>query len=304
MSFTIQEFKENSRNKPIAIIEGLPKGTKNKYVYYENYKPKLEDLSGDNIGQSLIKDLDEKQLEDIKQSLKTESEPDDDKLINLYYKILQHLKEKKQRLVIKVGKLQPLPNPKKVERVYVAGISGSGKSHFSSNYIKQYLKMHKKDKNEFFLTSQIEHDDSLDKLDPNRISPEELIQDGIELDDLKNSIWLFDDLYSIENKNERNQVISIIDNLAETSRHDNISLVVTSHLISNGIQSRRILNEATKLVFFPKSNKKNIIYFLEKYERFPKDLITRCINLNSRWFMLDKSTQETVVLYEKGCFVI
>jgi hypothetical protein len=301
MSFLIDEFKENSRNRPIAIIEGLPKGTKKKYVYYENYKPKIEDLSGDTVGQSLIKDLDDKQLEDIKQSLKTESEPDDDKLINLYYKILQHLKEKKQRLVLKVGKLQPLPNPKKVERVYVAGISGSGKSHFSANYIKNYLKMNKKD--EFFLTSQIEHDDVLDKLDPNRISPEELIQDGIDIQDLKDSIWCFDDLYSIENKNERNQIISIIDNLAETSRHDNINLIVTSHLISNGIQSRRILNEATKLVFFPKSNKKNIIYFLEKYERFPKDLITRCINLNSRWFMLDKSN-EPIVLYEKGCFVI
>jgi hypothetical protein len=301
MSFIVDNYKENSRNKPIAIIEGLPRGTLKKYIYYDSYKPKLEDLS-DSTGQDLIKNLDEKSLEDIKQSLKSESEPDDDKLINLYYKILQHLKEKKQRLVLKTGKIQPLPNPKKVERVYVAGISGSGKSHFSANYIKQYLKMNKK--NEFFLTSQIEQDDVLDKLDPNRISPEELIQDGIDIDDLKNSIWLFDDLYSIENKGERNQVISIIDNLAETSRHDDINLVVTSHLISNGMQSRRILNEATKLVFFPKSNKKNIIYFLEKYERFPKDLITRCINLNSRWFMLDKSTPEHIILYEKGCFVI
>lgn len=296
--FCIDEFKTNTRNPPIAVITGLPKGTKKKFVYLEKYKPSIDDLDDKTI----LEKLNDKQLEDLKTSIKTGYEPEDNKLIKIYYSILDELKKSKQRLVIKEGKLQPLPNPQKVERVYTCGISGSGKSVFSSNYIKEYLKIQKG--NEFFLTSQIEEDKALDKLDPVRISPEELVENGIELDDVKNSIWCFDDVYSIENKSHRNMVVSIIDNLAETSRHDNISLMITSHLISNGLISRRILNESTKVVLFPKSNKKNIVYFLEKYERFAIDDVKRFINLNSRWVMLDKQNDIPVILYEKGAYIL
>lgn len=296
--FSIDEFKINTRNPPIAVITGLPKGTTKKFVYLEKYKPSIDDLEDKTI----LKNLTEKQVEDLTTAIKTGYEPEDNKLIKPYYAILDELKKSKQRLVIKEGKLFPLPNPLKVERVYTAGISGSGKSFFSANYIKEYLKIHKK--NEFFLTSQIEEDAILDKLDPIRISPQELVENGVDIEDAKNSIWCFDDVYSIEDKINRNMVIHIIDNLAETSRHDNISLMITSHLISNGLISRKILNESTKVVLFPKSNKKNIVYFLEKYERFEPHDIKRFINLNSRWVMLDKQNQIPIVLYERGAYIL
>ena len=53
-----------------------------------------------------------------------------------------------------------------------------------------------------------------------------------------------------------------------------------------------------------KSNKKNVLYFLDKYERWNKDAINRFLNLNSRWAVIDKSTPEHIVLYEKGAYVI
>lgn len=301
MSFTISELKDSPYNKPIAIIKGLPKGEQKKYVYYKDYIPNLDDLSEKD--KSLISGLEPIQLSELKKSLREQSEPDDDKLVKVYYEILNKLKESNNRLVLKGNqRLMPIPNQNKAERVYVCGISGSGKSYFSAEYIKNYLRLNKG--NDFILTSQIETDAVLDKIQPTRISPEELLEDGVEIDDIKDSIWMFDDVYSIEDKKDRNQIVSVTDNLCELSRHYNTSLLITSHLISNGLISRRVLNEATKIVLFPKSNKRNINYFLEKYERFDRHLINRILNLNSRYVCIDKQNSHHIVLYEKGCFLI
>lgn len=297
MSFIISEQKNSS--SPIAIIKGIPKAEKARFVYYKEYIPNLDDLKD----KSLISDLEPIQLDELKKSLENITEPETDSLVNIYYKVLNILRDTNKRLVLR-GKasLFPLPEEEKSERVYICGISGSGKSYFAGEYIKQYLRIHKK--NNFLLTSQIEEDIVLDRLDPDRISPDELLEDGVELEEVKNSIWLFDDIFSLENKKDRLDMISIVDNLAETSRHDNISLVITSHLISTGQTSRRVLNEATKIVLFPRNNKKQIKYFLEKYEFFKKDDIDRLLNLNSRWVMINKQGSNHIVLYEKGCYLI
>lgn len=297
MSFIICEQKTNGN--PIAILKGIPKAEKARFVYYKEYLPNLDDLKD----KSIINDLEPIQLDELKKSLETVTEPETDSLVNIYYKVLNILRDTNKRLVLR-GKasLFPLPEEGKSERVYICGISGSGKSYFAGEYIKQYLRIHKK--NNFLLTSQIEEDAVLDKLEPDRISPDELLEDGVELEEVKDSIWLFDDIFSLENKKDRLDMISIVDNLAETSRHDNISLVITSHLISTGQTSRRVLNEATKIVLFPRNNKKQIKYFLDKYEFFKKDDIDRILNLNSRWVMINKQSTVHIVLYEKGCYVI
>jgi len=297
MSFIVSEQK--TTGKPIAILKGIPKAEKARFVYYKEYIPNLDDLKD----KSLVSHLEPIQLDELKKSLETITEPETDSLVNIYYKILNTLRDTNKRLVLK-GKasLFPLPEEGKSERVYICGISGSGKSYFAGEYIKQYLRIHKK--NNFLLTSQIEEDAVLDKLEPDRIPPEELLEDGVELEEVKDSIWLFDDIFSLENKKDRLDMISIVDNLCETSRHDNISLVITSHLISTGQTSRRVLNEATKIVLFPRNNKKQIKYFLDKYEFFKKDDIDRILNLNSRWVMINKQLNCHIVLYEKGCYII
>lgn len=306
MSFIICEQKNSlnshgvkTNGNPIAILKGIPRAEKARFVYYKEYLPNLDDLKD----KSLVSHLEPIQLDELKKSLENITEPETDSLVNIYYKVLNILRDTNKRLVLR-GKasLFPLPEEGKSERVYICGISGSGKSYFAGEYIKQYLRIHKK--NNFLLTSQIEEDAVLDKLEPDRISPDELLEDGVKLEEVKDSIWLFDDIFSLENKKDRLDMISIVDNLAETSRHDNISLVITSHLISTGQTSRRVLNEATKIVLFPRNNKKQIKYFLDKYEFFKKDDIDRILNLNSRWVMINKQSTVHIVLYEKGCYVI
>ena len=292
--FSLDE-KRTGKN-PIAYVKGGE--GKKKFLYLDKYKPKLEDLKNTR----LIQDLTDQEKAEIQNALKDGIEPDTEKLVKFYYDVLDDLKNNTQRITIKKGKLYPLPNPDKVERVYIAGISGSGKSYFSSEYIKKYLSLLKN--NEFYLTSTIDNDEVIDKLEPNRITPDELAECGIDIDDMKNSIWCFDDVLSIRDTATRKDVLRIIEHLAETSRHDKISLVITSHLINNGLETKKILNEATKIVLFPKSNKRNIKVFLENYECFNTDDIKRLLNLSSRYVMLDKSGDRQIIIYEKGAYLV
>jgi adenylate kinase family enzyme len=294
--FTIDSKIEGKH--PIAYIKGLEPGDKKKFLYLSKYKPDIKDLKNFK----LIEHLTEEQKKEIADALSQKREPDSEDLVKTYYNVLDDLKNNTQRIVLKRGKLFPLPNPNKVERLFVCGISGSGKSYFSAEYIKRYLVQNRK--NEFYLTSTVQEDQVLDELDPNRISPQELTEFGVDLNDMTNSIWAFDDVLSIRDTSIRKDVLKIIEHLAETSRHDKISLLVTSHLINNGVETRKILNESTKVVLFPKSNRRNIKVFLENYESFTSDDIKRFINLPSRYVMLDKSGDRPVILYEKGAYIM
>ena len=294
--FSIDSKREGK--SPIAYIKGLDPGDKKKFLFLDKYRPDIKDLKNLKLIDHLT--LDEKN--EIAKSLKEKREPDSESLVKTYYNVLDDLRNNTQRIVLKKGKLFPLPNPTKVERLFVCGISGSGKSYFSAEYIKRFLCQNRK--REFYLTSTIQEDKVLDELQPNRISPEELIECGVDINDMQNSLWCFDDVLSIRDSSTRKDVLKIIEHLAETSRHDKISLLVTSHLINNGAETRKILNESTKIVLFPKSNKRNIRVFLENYESFNSDEIKRFCNLPSRYVMIDKSGDRPVIIYEKGAYIL
>ena len=53
--------------------------------------------------------------------------------------------------------------------IYVVGMSGSGKSYWTTNYVKEYLKKFKK--NKVHLISPISDDKNINSLKPNRINP-------------------------------------------------------------------------------------------------------------------------------------
>ena len=53
--------------------------------------------------------------------------------------------------------------------IYVVGMSGSGKSYWTTNYVKEYLKKFKK--NKVYLISPISDDKNINSLKPIRINP-------------------------------------------------------------------------------------------------------------------------------------
>ena len=302
MSYTLTETKRIGQN-PIAKVRG---GKDNKkYLYLNPYKPQLS-----HVPKSVLEKLEltDKELEELNSALQSGLEPDSKKLTKIFYDLVELLKERNCKFTLRSGgKLEPLCNPKVVEKVLISGISGSGKSTFASNYIKNYLKIKQNRNNNFYIVSSVDEDEVLDRLEPERLDPEEIAEDGIDLDELEDSIILFDDIGTIQPKSVRKVIEGARDHIAEVGRHNRTSLINISHLITNHHESRRILNEAQSIVLFPKSNSRAIKKYLAEYQNFDRDLIKRCLNLKSRWFMIKlppSGVPVSIIIHEKGSFVV
>jgi hypothetical protein len=201
--------------------------------------------------------------------------------------------------------LQHIPN-KKTERqiLYITGASGSGKSYYTRNYCNEYKKLFPK--NDIYLFSSIQEDSSIDKVkDIMRIRLDtEFLQTDLNVNDFKDSLVVFDDTDCITNKMMKMKVNNILNMLLETGRHTNTSVIYTSHLPTNGLDTRRILNECHSVTIFPTSlGGRALKYLLENYFGLDKDQIKKLKKLQSRWVTLIKGFP-MVVLSEKDVYVL
>jgi len=298
---TKKKIKKGSETiYPIAQVVG---GKENgKYLYFDDVKISIGDLK-DTFVKSLELSKEDRKILD--EAIKEGLEPADEELIDKYYKIIEQIEEQKKKgFVLRTGgKLQPLPNFNRIEKVYISGISGSGKSTFAANFIKEYLKIKKK--NEFFVISNVAEDEVLDKLKPIRIDLEdEEALSETRADDFYDSIVLFDDIDTISNSLVRRFVQNLRDTLLEEGRHYNATTVAVSHVLQNYAATRKLLNEATSVVFFPGYGSNTHNYrFLKNHCMYSDDTIRRLLNLNSRWIALYR-TSPNYVIYEKGLFIL
>ena len=201
--------------------------------------------------------------------------------------------------------LQHIPN-KKTERqiLYITGASGSGKSYYTRNYCNEYKKLFPK--NDIYLFSSIQEDSSIDKVkDIMRIRLDtEFLQTDLNVNDFKDSLVVFDDTDCITNKMMKMKVNNILNMLLETGRHTNTSVIYTSHLPTNGLDTRRILNECHSVTIFPTSlGGRALKYLLENYFGLDKDQIKKLKKLQSRWVTIIKGYPMTI-LSEKDVYTL
>lgn len=188
------------------------------------------------------------------------------------------------------AEFQQIPN-KQTEReiLYITGPSGSGKSTYTYNYCKEYKKLFKN--NEIYLLSALTEDESLDKIKPKRIKiDEQLITDPLEVSLFENSLVIFDDIDVIGDKKIREAVYILLNQVLEVGRHFHISCIITNHLPTNGKDTRRVLNEAHSITYFPHSgNHRGIKYLLENYLGVDKKTMIKAKKLRSRWATVFKN---------------
>ena len=102
--------------------------------------------------------------------------------------------------------------------------------------------------------SSLPEDESLDAIKPQRIKLDSSIyEDPIEVEEFKDSVIIFDDIDVISDKKIREAVYNILNKVLEIGRHFKITALVTNHLPTNGKDTRRILNEAHQVIYFPHS---------------------------------------------------
>lgn len=179
--------------------------------------------------------------------------------------------------------LQLVPNTKTERQcVYICGQSGSGKSYFTTNYVKQYKKSYPK--RNIYVISSIEQDSSIDSLKPNRINVlhPDFMDEEFTAQDFKDSLVIFDDVDVFPTK-IRKKVLSIVNNILQIGRHFNVSVCFTTHNATNGAETKILLSEAHVIVVFPKTTGNRALkYLLDSYLGLDKKQIDKIKKMKSR----------------------
>lgn len=266
------------------------------------------------------------------------------------------------------GRLQIIPNAVKNQTTvaYIAGPSGSGKSWYIKDFLKQYKTMFPK--NKMYLFSRKGDDESLDSvkglqrvkinkelLDFLNQTPQEggadddeefdevgnkIIKDsgrhyrrkvkekfyssdeeenssdggsGSEegagskydaLDEFQNSCCIFDDIGTIPDIPIRNAVKKLQDDLQETGRSREITVINTSHDICAGHTTKKSIGESTFVVVFPKGGARNQIqYYLTSKQGLNPEQIARVMSLPTRGVCV-YCRSPRFILYDGGCYFL
>jgi len=201
-------------------------------------------------------------------------------------------------------KFQPVPDITTERNIgYVAGKSGSGKSTYCANWLKEYKKIFPD--NPIYLFSEVDEDEILDAVGVNRIKIDMgLVTHPIKLDEFASSCLMFDDVDDIDDSKIRKAVFGIMNKGLQMGRHHNISMLVTYHLITNGKETRKILNESQFITIFPKAGKvKGLKYFLSEYLDLDREQKKKLRSLPSRWVMI-RNMAPMCVLSEHNAYML
>jgi hypothetical protein len=207
-----------------------------------------------------------------------------------------------EKLEIKDGVFQQVPDTTtERECGMITGMSGSGKSYYTNNYIKQYKLAYKKNPVYFF--SVLGDDKSIDAKLVTRVRIDEgLITEPLSINDVKNSLCVFDDIEMIKDKKIKDALFDFINEILTTGRHTNTSCILTIHY-PNSKYIRTLLNECHWFVYFPFGSNRATNYVLENYIGIGSKDIKYIKSLKSRWATIFKNYPQCV-LTEHNLFSI
>jgi Tfp pilus assembly ATPase PilU len=206
-------------------------------------------------------------------------------------------------LTLTDGKFQQVPDPETERQIlYITGASGSGKSTYTANYIKNYQKMFPE--RPIYCFSALKDDESLDVVKPQRIIIDDSIwKDPIDVAEFKNSLVVLDDIDVISDKKQRDAVYNIMNQILEVGRHFKITCIITNHLPTSGKDTRRVINECHSITYFPHSGTaRGIKYLMIEYLGLDKRQLKKIKGLKSRWATIFKN-YPNVIMCEKDIWL-
>jgi ABC-type dipeptide/oligopeptide/nickel transport system ATPase component len=200
--------------------------------------------------------------------------------------------------------LQLTPN-NKTERqcIYICGQSGSGKSYFTTNYVKQYKKQFPS--RNIFVISSIEEDKSIDSLKPKRINVmhPDFMTEEFSAQDFKDSLVIADDV-DVFPARIKKKVMTIVNSILQIGRHFNVSLCFTTHSPTNGAETKILLSEAHIITVFAKTTGSRALkYLLDNYLGMDKKQIEKLKKMKSRAVSVIRGYPQ-VVIGDKEAFLM
>ena len=217
--------------------------------------------------------------------------------------------------------------------ILLVGPSGSGKSYLAKQIIR-----HDKRKRPIALYSKVRDDPSLRDLQ-NQMIPKTvasgLLRPGSGLvepivstemvsrlnsipiysdddlvclptdSDLENVITLFDDIDAFTGE-RANYLRGYRDAILEAGRHKNITVLSTSHILSNYNKTRTMLNEAEYVVLFPNANRRSADMFLKDrmgMSKSDRDHLIRRAGSTGR-YMIIRMSCPNLMIHSQGILLI
>jgi hypothetical protein len=201
---------------------------------------------------------------------------------------------------------QLIPNNKKERSCHaVFGQAGSGKSFWCCNYIKEYIKVHPKRPIYLFttITSDIGCLKDIKKIKIIQLT-EEFANDNIGVEELKESLCLFDDIDNIRDKQLKKKLFQTLNDCLQVGRKFEIDVLITFHVATAGNDTKIILNECNSISFNYKTfGNRALKYLLDSYLGLDKKQIERVKKLEGRMITVLK-TYPKLVLSEKELYII
>ena len=359
--FSISTKSKMGDSAPIAVIPykkliNQKKKGEDRYIYLDKEASNPINADKDNSGLEAYEDVDyvcknvlfndpdflknikllsPDNLDQLKADLMSDDQPVNPS--NVYkrcIKVLERIYEKE--LFIKDDNVFPELNLNAHQSLFISGPSGSGKSYYVGQMLRQIRK--KEPNRPIYIISKVEVDGCYDELnakvqdDIKEGSPEyeELTKNDIiriatkgsdgfdafvsdkhrvaslKIEDLKNSVVVFDDTNTVIDKGIALGIRKLLDDILDTGRHYDIILMATTHLIQDYIYTRKLLSECTAITVFPNTNWPSVVKFFKNNAGLSPNQIDkiRAVSKYSRWITYNRASVPNYVIHEKGVFVL
>jgi hypothetical protein len=199
--------------------------------------------------------------------------------------------------------LIPNPDPRKRDVFYIAGASGSGKSHIARGIAEGYRYLFPD--REVYLVSKLNEDDTLDNMrggKPKRINIQTLVDDPPDIEEFRNCMVIIDDVDALD-KPLLKAVMTLANDIAITGRHTCTTLLWLSHHLTNYSATRLLLNEATVYVIYPQTTSRHALkYLLDTHAGLDQEWIKRLRGLG-RWVAIHKNCPPYLVASHMAALV-
>lgn len=183
-------------------------------------------------------------------------------------------------------------------RMFISGLSGSGKSFFIAQFLK-YNRPRSKGTG-IFLFSPIKDDKALSSIkniihiDLDEFA-DEMKGSIFSIDDVpKGSVCIFDDIESYK-KQDAKRYMELRDIFLERGRHSDISTICVSHNCMNNQATKVSIREAQFWILFPASNRADARKLLRTYGGLESDKIDELMSMKTRWLFFKKTVSQYAI---------
>ena len=184
------------------------------------------------------------------------------------------------------GRMIVLPSETEPERLFIAGASGSGKSYFAADYMREYARMFPDRR--ILLFSTHEDEKAYQDIEIEAVAlDEDFTAAPLALTDLEASLCVFDDCDALQDRKLARAVEALNLDLINNGRKYDIHVVTLSHVLMGYAKTRCQLMEASRVVFFPGGNDYHSRRWMKVYGGINDAWQKRILAEPSRWICVD-----------------